>query len=324
MKSDTSARQFFWVNHNKLYKTERSGGFLRCPYTNKDGSNNQTYTNIRDVKLGDIIFSFAKQEIGALGVATSTSYQVVRSPDLNGFEKPLQKVNVGFSYPLTPFKPKDKIKEISPLLENKYSPIRTDGGGNQKFYLTKLSEELGMLLLKLSESKNILKISDKISMSVRESQLAESLGVDDIYQDVQEVLDSNNIPETTKKLLVDARVGQGGFRKKLIELYPKCPVTGIGMPEMIRASHIKPWRESSDKERLDRYNGLMLAAHVDVLFDKGFISFSDQGEMLIGDEPLISEIIEELNIKTDIKIKINNRSMKYLKWHRDNLFNKSK
>lgn len=161
-------------------------------------------------------------------------------------------------------------------------------------------------------------------MSVRESQLAESLGVDDIYQDVQEVLDSNNIPETTKKLLVDARVGQGGFRKKLIELYPKCPVTGIGMPEMIRASHIKPWRESSDKERLDRYNGLMLAAHVDVLFDKGFISFSDQGEMLIGDEPLISEIIEELNIKTDIKIKINNRSMKYLKWHRDNLFNKSK
>lgn len=125
---------------------------------------------------------------------------------------------------------------------------------------------------------------------------------------------------TTEKL-IQARVGQGLFRQDVLRHYPECPVTGVSMHELLRASHIKPWRYCTDEERLDPYNGLMLAAHVDVLFDKGFISFSSQGEMLIGDKPLIHEIIEKLNIKTDVKIKVSNKSINYLKWHRDILFN---
>jgi predicted restriction endonuclease len=64
----------------------------------------------------------------------------------------------------------------------------------------------------------------------------------------------------------------------------KCAVTGCDIQQVLIASHAKPWAESSNNERLDAYNGLLLSAHVDKLFDSGLISFSDKGELLISEE----------------------------------------
>lgn len=103
----------------------------------------------------------------------------------------------------------------------------------------------------------------------------------DISDDIARIEDESS-PETTKRALIDARVGQGKFRNDLLELWEgRCAVTGCSVVEVLRASHVKPWRQSSNTERLDPHNGLSLGAHLDALFDAGLISFEDDGPMLI-------------------------------------------
>jgi hypothetical protein len=85
----------------------------------------------------------------------------------------------------------------------------------------------------------------------------------------------------TKAQVVQARLGQGVFRKAVLEREPACRVTGIALPPYLVASHIKPWAVCDDGEYLDSANGLMLAPHVDHLFDTGRISFTDDGDLLL-------------------------------------------
>ena len=87
---------------------------------------------------------------------------------------------------------------------------------------------------------------------------------------------------TEKKRLIDARLGQGGFRRDVERLWDgTCSVSGCAIRETLRASHIKAWKPSNDTERLDGENGLLLTANLDALFDKGLISFADNGDMLV-------------------------------------------
>jgi predicted restriction endonuclease len=81
-----------------------------------------------------------------------------------------------------------------------------------------------------------------------------------LTSDLKEIFE-RNIHATTKKSLVDARVGQGDFRLNVRQLWDnRCAVTGSSTEAAIRASHIKPWRDSTDAERLDAKNGLPLIA----------------------------------------------------------------
>ena len=92
------------------------------------------------------------------------------------------------------------------------------------------------------------------------------------------------MPATTEvERLVRQRVGQSLFRDALLDFWRgRCCVTGLAVAELLRASHIKPWsRCESDEERLDVFNGLLLAPHVDALFDGGWISFDDSGSLLV-------------------------------------------
>jgi hypothetical protein len=91
--------------------------------------------------------------------------------------------------------------------------------------------------------------------------------------------------ETTREQLILARVGQGDYRKGLeVKWDNKCSVLGIEIKELLRASHIKPWRLSDNKERRDPENGLLLSAHLDALFDRYLISFNDEGTMLVNNK----------------------------------------
>jgi predicted restriction endonuclease len=90
------------------------------------------------------------------------------------------------------------------------------------------------------------------------------------------------IPETTRKALIDARRGQGKFRQDLEQRWDKaCAVTNCTIREVLRASHIKPWARSSNEDRLNPQNGFLLLANLDILFEKGFFSFGDDGRMLV-------------------------------------------
>jgi len=92
------------------------------------------------------------------------------------------------------------------------------------------------------------------------------------------------LPRATEvERLVVQRVGQDLFRAGLLEYWEgRCAVTGLAIPDLLRASHIKPWAIcATDAERLDIYNGLLLAPHLDAAFDRGFITFGDDGQIAI-------------------------------------------
>jgi len=100
-------------------------------------------------------------------------------------------------------------------------------------------------------------------------------------QDLDEIEQQQGIDATTKKALVDARLGQGKFRSQVLQSWGNCcSVSGSTIEPAIKASHIKPWRESSNAERLDPNNGLPLIANLDALFDAGLISFDVLGKLL--------------------------------------------
>ncbi len=128
---------------------------------------------------------------------------------------------------------------------------------------------------------------------------------------------------TTKEALVSARVGQGAFRKAVLATWDdRCAVTGARTLDAIRASHIKPWRASTDKECLDPQNGLPFVASLDALFDAGLISFDQAGGMLISslldDEERSLFGLHGLALRRPPTLEM----AAYLAYHRDSVFRK--
>ena len=89
------------------------------------------------------------------------------------------------------------------------------------------------------------------------------------------------IPQTERTALVQARRGQGIFRDNVRSIERACRITRVERMEHLIASHIQPWRDSSNEGRLDGENGLLLTPTVDHLFDKGFISFENAGQLIV-------------------------------------------
>ena len=125
--------------------------------------------------------------------------------------------------------------------------------------------------------------------------------------------------ETMKKRLVNARLGQGGFREALLEAWNRrCAITGLDIEPALRASHIKPWRSSNDKERLDPANGLLLAASVDALFDRHLISFDSEGRTVVN-RKLNCTSLAKTGLLPEQKLVLSEGNKKYLEYHRAEL-----
>jgi hypothetical protein len=130
---------------------------------------------------------------------------------------------------------------------------------------------------------------------------------------------TRNLPRTTEaERLVIQRVGQDVFREALLSYWGgRCAVLGIAEPCLLRASHIKPWAKcESDAERLDVYNGLLLAAHLDAAFDAGLISFADNGAILFSPQ-FVMENREAFGIHDHLALRrVGAGHMPNLAWHR--------
>ena len=133
-----------------------------------------------------------------------------------------------------------------------------------------------------------------------------------------------NISTTDVKTLVNARVGQGDYRKELLRIWNNsCSISGIKNEKILVAGHIKPWRDSDNFERLDPYNGFLLLPNLDKLFDSGFITFKNTGEIIISDE-IKQEHFDALGITKQTKVKLFEQNKQYLDFHRCNIFEKTK
>jgi putative restriction endonuclease len=128
------------------------------------------------------------------------------------------------------------------------------------------------------------------------------------------------VAETDRLRLIKARLGQGEFRQRLLEEWRGCAVTGIQNPELLRASHIKPWRVSSNDERLHQFNGLMLLPQYDHLFDRGYITFEDNGQM-VRSPAIVTLPPHLLGIAMDARLRrVATDHLPYLEFHREAVF----
>lgn len=137
----------------------------------------------------------------------------------------------------------------------------------------------------------------------------------------EEIL-SSNLSEKRKHNLLDARQGQGEYRRKLLEECQSCPFTLVNDERLLIASHIKPWVKSNDKEKIDPKNGFALTPTYDKLFDQGFITFESDKKLKVS--PWISPMNQNrLNIfdgKNMPTLQLDDKREKYLKYHRAEIF----
>jgi putative restriction endonuclease len=134
-----------------------------------------------------------------------------------------------------------------------------------------------------------------------------------------------NPPSTTEVLaLVKQRRGQDLFRAALMDYWGgACAVTGIATPELLRASHAKPWAKcDTDAERLNVFNGFLLCAHLDALFDRGLMTFDELGFAVFSSQ-LDGETRTKLALNQPITLRwLTAEHTPFLAWHRENLFQK--
>lgn len=138
----------------------------------------------------------------------------------------------------------------------------------------------------------------------------------------KKINENTEINDKVKKTMINARIGQGEYRNKLLLECPFCPFTMVNDERLLIASHIKPWAKSNNEEKIDPKNGFMLTPTFDRLFDQGFITFEDDKKLVVS--PWVSPMNQKrLGIQTGMIISnlpLDDKRKEYLKYHRENIY----
>ncbi len=273
--------RYWWVNQNQTYRHEVQGGYLWSPKRNANGARNPFYESMREVAPGDLIFSFMDTRILAIGTAQSYSWECPKPQEFGNagqnWENIGWKVKVNFTELANKVRPKDHIDILRPLLPEKYSPLQPNGNGLQSVYLTEVPAPLAQVLIGL--------IGPEVGPLALAAQDVKPVTADDLdfweRKLEQDVANDPAVPETDRLALIRARKGQGLFKDRVSEIESRCRITGVDNPVHLVGSHCKPWRHSTNEERLNGESGLLLTPSIDHLFDRGFISFENSGTLII-------------------------------------------
>jgi len=128
--------------------------------------------------------------------------------------------------------------------------------------------------------------------------------------------------EKSRDIVTKSRIGQGPYRTNLLSKWSgRSSLSNYSNENFLIASHIKPWKDCDNDEAVDPDNGLLLIPSHDAAFDKGHISFDNDGLIIISSK-LDSNDLEVLGLSNKLKIrKVTSRLQKYLEYHRKNIFN---
>lgn len=249
---------YYWVNQGHTFHEERKAGLLWAPERTSTGSKRVYWDTMSELLPGDLVFNYANGAIRACATITSAAV-----PMLWPFEA------------VSPYSPAQGGRVVMCTYFVLQSPI----------HLTTVTA-IEVLRVELQSGRN--PVLDRRGAVAQKYLCAVSPTAGQHLASLCDVSPSEikglipTLPPTEVSRLVDARLGQGKFREDLlIEFDSTCPVTGLAIPELLRASHIKAWAQADNDERLDRNNGLLLAAGVDAAFDRGYIAFSDAGELMV-------------------------------------------
>lgn len=302
------------VMQGQTYQEEMELGIIWSPQKDVGGLVPHSWNRMKEVQKGDRIFHYVKGFIEAISVAAN-QYQIAPNPSMvqnqsnrneNGYL-----VNLEYHELEVPLHVKDYFKEILPLLPIKYSAFQENGDGNSG-YLYPCNEELTIKFLDLIRDLNIYQV-DEVQLE---------LSIDNVQRTERNTL----IPvmaETESEMKTKMRIDHHKFRRSLLPLWEhKCALCGIDLPELLRASHAKPWKDSTNEERLDPYNGVLLCCNHDALYDNGLIAFDGQGRLHISSLIKPKDYVKcGLMLKTKINLFQENKP--YMKWHKKYMFNKN-
>ena len=155
--------------------------------------------------------------------------------------------------------------------------------------------------------------------------------VDPYYQDdaveivetIEREIALSGLQGESRDAVIKVRVNQGVFRERLLQRYSRCCLCGVSNPNFLIASHIKPWIISDPAEKLDIDNGFLMCPDHDKLFDQGWITFSDDGEIIISEDLSQTDRIF-MNIREHMNMKLTDKNISYLQFHRRHIFTKKK
>jgi hypothetical protein len=306
--------RYWWVNQNQTYRAEVRGSFMWSPKRNANGVRNQFYENMRQVSPGDVVFSFCDTRIKAVGVVTGGA-QTGPKPDFGSAGSNWSKegwfVPVDYCILNNQIRPKDHAPILRPFLPAKYSPLQESGDGLQSVYLAEVSQPLANALISLIGQAYWDAYSTIANLqTVPEPTDAEAVAT----------IEATLTGPTFREQIVRARRGQGVFRANVLLREDACRVTRVGEPRHLKASHIKPWRDATDAERLDGSNGLLLSPHIDHLFDEGYITFSSSQELVIVPE-VRDKLLDAWGIDAGVRVgEFSREQNAYLDYHRANVF----
>lgn len=270
------------MNHNQTARQEIDGQYLWSPKTESNGARSEFYNNMRRAVPGDLVLSYSAQAVRYVGRVAEFAFTAPKPEefgDTGGYWSHEGWLLPVFWVPLsTPIRPKSLIGTLGPLLPKRHSPISPiSGAGHQKAYLAAIPKDaFEVVVADAWFNQDILARGGSNSLTFEV--------VTDLLEDIVErrIAVDAHLDDTVKESAILARRGQGKFRANVEEIEVACRLTGVANPSLLIASHIKPWRLcSSAQERLDGMNGLLLTPDADWLFDRGFISFEDDGEIMI-------------------------------------------
>lgn len=289
------------------------------PKTNNNGGRSQYYLNMTMVDPGDVVLSYAGSQIRAVGIAVSTAFESPKPQEFGSAGAVWAdlgwRVEVDFKELAKSerVRPKDFLNELLPLRPEKYSPIQ-ENGNSLTAYLFEIPEAFAHVILSKVESA----VDYEFGRTLQRNDLdLRRIGEDKLEQ----FLKRAPIEETDRTALIAARRGQGRFREGVSFVEPSCRFTGVSNPQLLVASHIQPWhRCQTNEERLDRFNGLMLTPTYDRLFDRGFVTFDQQSQLIIS-QHLPRDDMQKIRMDPDFVTEpFRPAQLKYLEYHREHVF----
>ncbi len=284
---------FWWVSQGKTFSHERAQGYLWAPLRDRGGRTPFHWRTMNEVREGDTIFSYVARAFPALSVARGSAYPYPNPFPTADWDHDGMRIDVEYVDLDSPLALSAVMPSLQPLLPDGRSPIMTNGNGFTG-YLFALPVSAGRLLLERATAN--------VAYDLQEAALLRSTTV------------------TQREALVQTRVGQGPFRDALLRRWgDRCCITGLAIPRLLRASHIKPWRDCNNEERLDCMNGLLLSASYDAAFDAGFITFEDDGSIQLGRALAASASSAGIDPNCGIS-GLEPERRRYLEYHRQNVF----
>lgn len=318
--------RYWWVNQNQTFRQEIGGGYLWSPKRNANGARNPFYEFMREIAPGDLVFSFVDTRIAALGIVGSYCYESPKPSEFWGvglnWEAIGWRVRVGFTPLLHKVRPKDQIDLLKAMLPPRYSPLQESGNGIQSVYLTELPMLLAEALIGLIGPEAAIVVSSAADINVSVAAQADNADLEVWEHHIEATIESDlHISETDREALIIARRGQGLYKQRVMRIEHRCRLTGVTNVVHLRASHCKPWRDCTNNERLDGENGLLLTPTIDHLFDRGFISFEDSGELVVS--PVAHQpSLNRMGVPTDRLVNVGSFTegqKHFLGYHRDSV-----